>query len=115
MILDKEALFADKLDVGGTPTNLDTGIINPGKGKCLRLFATADEAVTGITGLSLQDSDDGSTFSALFTWTGDIAGSQIELEVPSDARRYLKLNIAGSASGGNWTAGIILPGAQSSV
>jgi hypothetical protein len=115
MILDKEALFADNLDVGGTPTNLDTGIVSPGKGKCLKIFATADSAVTGITGMSLQDSADGTNFSALFTWTGDIAGDQVELEVPSDAERYLKLNLAGTVAGGNWTAGIILPGAQSAV
>ena len=115
MILDKETLFADDIAVDGTPVDIDTGVDDfpgPGPGQPLKLFVSVTEGTTGATGVSLQDSDDGSSFSALFTWTGDPAGRTVELTVPSDARRHLRLNIAGTVSGGNWSAGIVLPGVQ---
>ena len=112
MILDKNALFADALDVGGTPNDLDLGSIRPGPGKCLTCFITVDEGVTGMTGWSLQDSDDGSTFEAYQTYTGDLAGKTQQFEIPSDVRRHVRLNLAGTVSGGNWSAGIVLPGIQ---
>ena len=115
MILDKETMFADNLDVAGTPDDIDTGMDKfpgPGPGKCLKIFLSVDEGVTGCTGLSLQDSADGSSFSALWTWTGDPAGQTLEFNVPSDAERHLRLVLAGSVAGGNWSAGIVLPGVQ---
>jgi len=65
-----------------------------------------------MTGLSFQDSADGSAFEALLTHTADLAGETLEIEMPSDTRRYLRCYLAGTVSGGNWTAGIVLPGVQ---
>ena len=115
MILDANTLFADALDVGGTPNDIDTGILKPGPGNCLTCFITVDEGVTGCTGFSLQDSADGSSFEALMTITENPAGKTLQFEVPSNARRYLRLVLAGTVSGGNWTAGLVLPGVQTST
>lgn len=115
MILDAHALFANDIPVDGSPEDLDTEVLAPGPGEPIRMFISVDDGVTGMTGISLQDSDDNSNFSALFTWTGDLAGKSLELFVPSDARRYLRLNIAGTVAAGNWTAGITLAGVQSAV
>jgi len=115
MILDKDALWADNLDVGGTPTDLDLGAMGAlghGKGEPITCFATADEGVTGLTGLSVQDSADGSSFEALLTITEDFTGSTVQFQLPSNTRRYVRCNLGGTVSGGNWTAGIVLPGVQ---
>ena len=114
MIFDKEVMFADDLDVAGTPTDVDLGKSRSGWGEPLRISVSVDKSVTGMTGLSLLDSEDGSSFEALFTWTGQLAGETQEFMVPGDCRQYLRLNLAGSVTGGNWTAGIVLaPGSQS--
>jgi len=112
MLFDDHAQFAFKLPVDGTPTDIDTNTMKPGPGEALRIVVSVEPGVTGATGLSLQDSVDGSAFSALFTWTGDPAGKTLEFFVPTDAERYLKLNLAGTVTGGNWTAGICLAGTQ---
>jgi len=112
VILDKDTLFADALDVGGSPNDIDTGVLKPGPGKCLTGFVSVEEGVSGCTGFSIQDSADGSTFEALMTITENPAGKTIQFEIPSNARRYLRCNLAGTVSGGNWTAGIVLPGIQ---
>jgi hypothetical protein len=112
MIFDAHAMFADNLPVDGTPTDLNTAALKPGPGEALRIVVSVEPSVTGATGLSLQDSDDGAAFSALFTWTGDPAGQTIELFVPTDARQHLRLNLAGTVANGNWTAGICLAGTQ---
>ncbi len=113
MIYDKEVMFADALDVGGTPDDVDLESIGAGPGEILRIAVTVDEGVTGMTGISLQDSEAGSSFDALFTWTGDLAGKTQEFTVPQDAARYLRLVLAGTVANGNWTAGIVMPGTQS--
>ena len=113
MIYDKAVMFADALDVAGTPTDVDLESIGAGPGEVLRIAVTVGEGVTGMTGLSLTDSADGSSFSALFTWTGNLAGQTQEFTVPQDAARYLRLNLAGTVTGGVWTAGIVMPGTQS--
>ena len=115
MIIDHEALFAHMLDVGGTPTDLDLGSVRPGPGEPLLLFVSVDPSVTGMTGLSLQDSDDGSSFSAFWTWTGDLSGGTLEIRIPSDARRFVRLNLAGTVANGNWSAGFVLEGTQTAV
>ena len=112
MILDKEALFADKLASDGTPTDLDLGSVRPGPGRLVKMFITVSADVSGMTGFSLTDSDDGSTFAALLTHTENLAGKTLEIDLPSDVRRYVRCNLAGSVSGGNWTAGVVLPGVQ---
>ena len=114
MILDKNALWADNLDVGGTPTDLDLGTVRPGPGETLKCFITVDEGVSGMTGWSLQDSDDGSSFTAFQTYTGNLAGKTQQFELPSDIKRHVRLNLAGSVSGGNWSAGVVLEGVQTS-
>jgi len=115
MIFDKSVMFADNLDVGGTPENIDLGKSRMGHGERIRISVSVDAGVTGMTGLSLQDSSDGSSFAALFTWTGNLAGETQEFIVPADCQRYLKLNLAGSVANGNWTAGIVLEGSQSAM
>ena len=112
MILDKETMFADNLDVGGTPNVVDLGDVLPGRGNPITAFITVGEGVTGMTGWSLQDSADGSSFEAFQTYTGNLAGKTQRFEIPSDVRRYVRLQLAGSVSGGNWSAGIVLPGVQ---
>lgn len=112
MIIDNNSNWAFNLDVGGSPNDLDLASIRPGPGQPLTAFITVDEGVTGMTGWSLQDSDDGSNFEAYQTYTGDLAGETQQFEIPSDVRRYVRLNLAGTVSGGNWSAGIVLPGVQ---
>jgi len=113
MIFDNEVMFANELDVAGSPNDIDLEQARRGYGKPIEIAVQVDEGVTGMTGLSLQDSDDGSAFDALVTWTGDLAGKNQTFRVPADARRYLRLNLAGTVAGGNWTAGVVLEGAQS--
>ena len=115
MLFDKEVMFADKLDVAGTPTDVDLGDSRMGHGERIRISVSVEAGVTGLTGLSLQDSADGSAFSALFTWTGNLAGETQEFIVPADCQRYLRLVLAGTVTGGNWTAGIVMEGAQSNA
>jgi len=112
VILDKEALFADGLASEGTPTDLDLGSVRPGPGRLVKMFITVSDDVAGMTGFSITDSDDGSNFSALITHTANLAGQTLELDLPSDVRRYVRCNLAGSVSGGTWTAGVVLPGIQ---
>lgn len=112
MILDNETLFADNLDVTAATTVLDTEITSPGPGEEINIFAVADSTVTGITGLTLEHSADNSTFSTLLSWSGDLAGALVVLQVPSTAKRYLRLSLAGTVAGGNWTAGISMKGIQ---
>jgi len=113
MIFDKAVMFADGLDVAGTPNDVDLEAVGAGPGEILRISVTVSEGTTGMTGLSLTDSADGSSFSALWTWTGDLAGKTQEFTVPQDVARYLRLNLAGNVTGGTWTAGIVMPGTQS--
>ena len=115
MILDREALFADKLDVAGTPNVIDTGILHPADGEPLIIFVQVDAGVTGCTGCSLRHSDDGTNDLPLMTITDDeMAGKIIHFTVPSSkTKRYLHLFLAGTVSGGTWTAGVVLPGVQS--
>ena len=115
MILDKNMLFADNIAVDGTPNDLDLETVNPGPGKCINIFVSVNAGVTGMTGVSFQDSDDGTTFAALLTHTGDGAGKTLQIELPSDVRRYVRCNLAGTVSGGNWSAGVVLPGIQTSA
>ncbi len=112
MILDKNALFADALAVGGTPSDLDLGVVRPGPGESLTGFITVDEDVTGMTGYTLQDSEDGSTFADFLAYTGNLAGKTQQFEIPSNVRRYVRLRLTGTVANGNWSAGIVLPGVQ---
>ena len=112
MILDKNALFADAIASDGTPVDLDLATVRPGPGEPLKCFITVSDDVSGMTGWSIQDSADGSTFEAYQTYTGNLAGQTQEFELPSDVRRYVRLNLAGSVSGGTWSAGVVLPGVQ---
>jgi hypothetical protein len=112
MIIDHDALFAHMLPVDGTPTDLDLESVSPGPGEPLLLFVTVDPGVTGMTGLSLTDSADGTAFTAFWTWTGNLAGGTLEIRIPSDAQRYVRLNLAGTVAGGNWSAGFVLEGNQ---
>ena len=114
MILDKNALFADGIASDGSPVDLDLAAIRPGPGMPIKCFITCSDDVSGMTGWSLQDSDDGSTFEAYQTYTGDLSGKTQEFELPSDVRRYVRLNLAGTVTGGTWTAGVVLPGVQTS-
>lgn len=114
MIYDKEVMFADNLAVGGTPGDVDLEDTGMGPGEPIRISVTVGAGVTGMTGLTLQDSADGSSFSDLFSWTGNLAGQTQEFMVPGDARRYLRLRLVGTVANGNWTAGIVMaPGSQS--
>ena len=113
MIFDDHAQFAFKLPVGDTPTDIDTKTLNPGPGEALRIVVSVEPGVTGATGLSLRDSADGTSFNDLVTLVSNPAGLTLELFVPTNAERYLRLGLTGSAAGGNWTAGICLAGTQS--
>ncbi len=113
MIFDKAVMFADNLDVAGSPDDVDLEDVGMGPGQPMVINVAVESGVTGVTGISLQDSADGSSFDALFTWTGDLAGRPMKFYVPEDCRRYLRLNLAGTVAGGNWTAGITLEGSSS--
>ena len=96
MIFDKDVMFADALDVAGTPIDVDLEKSRLGHGEIIRISVSVEEGVTGMTGLSLQDSTDGSSFEALFTWTGNLAGETQEFAVPKDCQRFLRLYLAGT-------------------
>ena len=112
MILDKEVLFADNLAYGGTPEIIDLGAVRPGPGEPIKGFIIGLTTLTACTGFSILDDADGNADEALMTVVDIPNTTPIEFTLPSNTKRYVTIALTGSVSAGTFTAGLILPGAQ---
>ena len=117
MILDKNTLFADDLAYNGTPTVIDLQAIGAGKGEKLKIFVQGSSDLATCTGVAITDGATNSASDALLTYVCTLAGKTVEIDLPSDVARYVKvaLTTGTSLTAGTWTAGIILPGVQTAV
>ena len=115
MILDKTMMFADALAYNGTPTVLDLGSIKKGPGEPLKVFISGSPTLAGATGFVISDGPTAAAGNALITEMGTLAGKTIEIQLPSDVDRYVKVVLAGTVTAGTWSAGIVLPGVQTNI
>lgn len=117
MILDKNTLFADNLAYNGTPTVIDLQAIGAGKGEKLKIFVQGSSNLATCTGVAITDGATNSASDALLTYVCTLAGKTVEIDLPSDVARYVKvaLTTGTSLTAGTWTAGIVLPGVQTAV
>jgi hypothetical protein len=115
MILDKFALFADALAYGGTPEVLDTLNVKPGPGVPLIMFI-GGESMAGVTGVTIMDkaaSGDSLAARATVNFTAtEMNDGPIQLEFPSNLKRYVSIDLIGTTTAGTYTAGISLAGIQ---
>lgn len=117
MILDKDMLWADDLAYNGTVEILDLGSVRPGPGEKLKCFITGT-ALAGVTGVTVAHGDTSSSLATLVTLAFTAAminGGPIEFELPSNIKRYVRLNLAGTVTAGTWTAGIVMEGVQTNL
>lgn len=109
MIFDTNLMSADDLAYGGTPTVIDLGNTTPGKGRGCKIFMQGHSLVAA-TGLTLTDGATDTAADGYMAITASAAelNAGMEISMTSHCRRYLKVSIAGTASGGTWTCGVIL-------
>lgn len=114
MLIDNETLLADSLAFGGTPEILDLGVTdgsrnpNPGPGKPLKMFFQTEATLTGATGIQVISDDDATPTDVLDTLAVPAAGERVEFYVPSTAGRYLTVALAGTASAGSYSCGVVM-------
>jgi len=114
MIFDYNLMSADDLAYGGTPTVIDLGgITTPGRGRQMKIFMQGHSLVAA-TGLTLTDGTTDTATDGLMSITASAAelNAGLEVTLPSHTRRYLKVAIAGTASAGTWSCGVILDQGQ---
>jgi hypothetical protein len=112
MILDKNTMFADGLAHNGTPTVIDMESVRPGPGTPIKIFVQGSSTLAGCTGVVITDGATDAAADAHTSHTCTLAGKTIELELPSDIARYVKLDLIGTTTAGTWSAGVVLPGIQ---
>lgn len=120
MIFDEKLLFSK--DQALTTTAASTDVLDMenrtkvGRGKPLRVVVVVTEDFDGGTNLdiALQDSADDSSFANVATTGATLtasltAGKTFEFKLPSEIRRYLRLNytITGTHTAGKVYAGIV--------
>lgn len=110
MILDKNTMIADALAYNGTPNVIDLETATPGRSNKILLWAQGSANLAGVTGLTITDGPTNGAANALLTWTCTLAGKMVEITLPSDTDRYLKVVLAGAPSAGSWSAGIVVDG-----
>ena len=116
MILDKNCMFADDqaYSTAAGANVLDLGVVWPGPGRPIKIFVQGSSDLATCTGFTITDGATNSAADALITHVCTLAGKIVEVELPSDVARYVKVTIttATSLSAGTWSAGIVLPGVQ---
>ena len=116
MILDNEMMFADSLAHDGSPATLDLGAVSPGPGKPIVVFFTTEATLTGATAIAFLDDADGDADEALMTIEAvPAAGTTIQIELPSDTKRYVTMSLSGTTSAGTYSCGVVLEGLQTNA
>lgn len=113
MIIDNETNYAVATAYGtATGDEVDLGSAAPGPGNPVKCFVQGD-GLTGATGFTISHGDTSGSLTVLETHTTtDIVDDLVEFELPSNIKRYTNITITGTLSAGTWSAGVILPGAQ---
>ena len=115
MILDKEVLFADELAYDGVPETIDLETIRPGPGQPIKCFIAGSATLAGCTGFTILDAEVAPADEAFMEITDNPAGKTIEFELASNVLRVVTLALVGTVTAGSFSAGIILPGAQTNL
>ena len=118
MILDKEVVFALNQafgDAAGDAIDLESisanGAVGPGPGNPIKCFAQGN-GLTGATGIYVEHGDTSTTANHMEILSASVVNDLVEFELPSDIKQFVRVGILGTLSAGTWSAGIILPGAQ---
>ena len=118
MILDKAVLLADDQAYSTAASSvLDLGTTRSGPGEKVKLFVQGSADLATCTGFTITDGATNSAADALITHIGTLAGKIIEVDLPSDVARYVKVTIttATSLTAGTWTCGVVMPGVQTNL
>jgi hypothetical protein len=109
MILDKETMFADNLDaVTGTSEVVDLGSVRPGPGKPVVVFVSGSEDIAGVDGFTIADSSDGTNFNTALDISCELDGKLVQVTLPSDVEKFVKVTLKGTPTAGTFTSGIVL-------
>ena len=116
MILDKETMFADNLDVAGTPTVVDTMFLQKDwGGEPLTLFVSVGANAVDVPGFVIKhgDTPNPDDMVSLYSHQTDMVGQTVQFNLMVHHKRYLGCWLGGTATAGDkWSAGIILPSAE---
>jgi hypothetical protein len=117
MLLDKLAMFADDLAYDGTSTVVDLQSVRPGPGEPVKIWIQGSASLTACTGVAITDGATSSAADAFLTYVCTLPGKIVQLELPSDVARYVKLTLTtgSSLSAGTWSAGVTLEGVQTNL
>ncbi len=115
MIFDKDSMFLDNAAFDATPQVVDCGCDEPGPGRIIRFQISAAGDSAGLTGVRLFTGATSGAVTeelALFDVKDpDVNSGNVQLEVPSNAKRYLTIALE-AVTAGTFTAGIINDSAQ---
>lgn len=113
MILDKNALWADNLAFGGTPSVIDLGShgISSGPGEPFDCFIQSTASLTGCTGvqiLSHETTTPPTDVAMEINATVAELANGVEFRLPSNIKRYVTVALIGTVSAGSYSAGVII-------